>query len=88
MEIIGINTRSGQITNDEIMIIPRLPKGYYYLFDSHPFSGGIRQDHPKDPRLLAKDQAKSEHPPSAEKNNSQQPQPEDRKGRLQLFFPG
>lgn len=33
MEIMGISFRSGQINSDDLMIIPRLPKGYYYLFD-------------------------------------------------------
>lgn len=33
MEIIGISTRSGEITGDDIMIIPRLGRGWYYLFD-------------------------------------------------------
>jgi len=33
MEIIGISQRSGEITNDDLMVIPRLSRGWYYLFD-------------------------------------------------------
>jgi hypothetical protein len=33
MEIIGISTRTGEIGSDDLMIIPRLQRGWYYLFD-------------------------------------------------------
>jgi hypothetical protein len=33
MEIIGISQRTGEITGEDLMLIPRLPRGYYYLFD-------------------------------------------------------
>lgn len=33
MEIMGISTRSGELTNDDLMLIPRLARGWYYLFD-------------------------------------------------------
>ena len=33
MEMMGVSSKSSQINEDDHMIIPRLPKGYYYLFD-------------------------------------------------------
>jgi len=33
MEIIGISQRTGEITSEDLMLIPRLTRGYYYLFD-------------------------------------------------------
>lgn len=43
MEIIGISTRSGEITADDLMIIPRLPRGWYYLFDRENGLGIYKQ---------------------------------------------
>lgn len=33
MEIMGVKVRTGQISDDEIAIIPFMPPGYYFLFD-------------------------------------------------------
>lgn len=33
MEIMGISTKVGDITNDDLLIIPHLSPGWYYLFD-------------------------------------------------------
>lgn len=33
MEIIGVSSRTGQITSDDLLIIPHLSSGWYYFFD-------------------------------------------------------
>lgn len=43
MEIIGVSTRTGEITSDDLLIIPRLSPGWYYLFDRDEGVGLYKQ---------------------------------------------